>query len=241
MNIFNFQSLNTTESKMTSITTILIASIVGIIYPLYIVATHKRVNENIKNNEKYRLIDYKQTLIIFWGLTILILLNSYFYTHPELNFTPKLSFINIIISIAVIGFAYFQYTTTRVSEDSAMVLKEKLKDIYYYLPKNDKELKWFLLLSISAGICEEIIFRLFMFEFLNETTHLIIAFVLTNLIFSLTHIGSGKKNLLSSFILGLLFSMIYYFTNNIWIAIILHVFIDINVGILGCRTAKLLS
>jgi membrane protease YdiL (CAAX protease family) len=226
---------------MSSITTILLASIVGIIYPLYIVATHKRVNENIKNNEKYRLIDYKQTLIIFWGLTILILVNSYFYSHPELSFTPKISFVNIIISMAVIGFAYFQYTTTRVSEDSAMVLKEKLKDIYYYLPKNDKELKWFLLLSISAGICEEIIFRLFMFEFLNETTHLIIAFVLTNLIFSLTHIGSGKKNLSSSFILGLLFSVIYYFTNNIWIAIILHISIDINVGILGCRIQKTLK
>lgn len=241
MNIFNFLSQNTTESKMSSITTILLASIIGIFYPLYIVATHKKVNENIKNNEKYRLVDYKQTLIIFWGLTILILVNSYFYTHPTLNFTPKLSFINIILSIAVIGFAFFQYTTTKVSRDSATIAKEKLKDIYHYLPKNDKELQWFLLLSISAGICEEIIFRLFLFEFLNETTQLLIAFVLTNLIFSLTHIGSGKKNLLSSFIMGLLFSMTYYFTDNIWIAIILHIAIDINVGILGCRIQKTLT
>jgi len=59
------------------------------------------------------------------------------------------------------------------------------------------------------------------------------------LIFAITHIGSGKNNLISSFILGSLFSAIYFFTGNIWIAIILHIAIDINAGIPGYRTNKM--
>lgn len=237
----SYLNQNTTEIKMPTTTTFLLAIIIGIIYPIYIAFNHKKINENIKNNGNYRLIDYKQTLIIFWGLTFLVLVNYFFQKQPEMNFTPSLSIIHIVLMLVIVAFAYFQYSTTKVSLESAKFVKEKLKDIYHYLPKSKKEFKWFLMLSISAGICEEIIFRLFLFEFLKRTTNFLIAFVLTNFIFSATHIGSGKSNLLSSFFLGLLFSIIYYFTDNIWLAIILHIAIDINAGILGYRIHKTLT
>ncbi|MDR7130972.1 membrane protease YdiL (CAAX protease family) [Algoriphagus sp. 4150] len=197
--------------------------------------TYQKVNSKINQDEKYRLTDYKQTLLIFWSLTLLILINYFVYKQPTLNFYPKFSLVSIGLTILVMAFAFFQYTTTKVSANSANMVKEKLKDVYHYLPKTNKELNWFLFLSISAGICEEMMFRLFLFEFLKENTNLITAFVLTNIIFAITHIGSGKNNLISSFILGLLFSAIYYITDNIWIAIILHSSIDINTGILGYR------
>ena len=218
--------------------TIILAGLIGVIFPTYIVLTYQKVNASIKQDGKFRLVDYKQTMLIFWSLTLLILVNYFVFGQPALNFYPKFSLINIGLTFLILGFAYFQYTTTKVSADSSIAVKEKLKDIYHYLPKTDKELKWFILLSINAGICEEIMFRLFLFEFLKENIGLAVAFILTNLIFAATHIGSGKSNLISSFILGLLFSAIYYFTENIWIAIILHIAIDINAGILGYRINK---
>jgi len=225
---------------MTLNLTIIIVGLVGIIFPTYILLTYQKANANINQDDKYRLTDYKQTLLIFWGLTLLILINYFTYKQPTLNFYPKFSLINIGLTILIFAFAYFQYTTAKVSADNANAVKEKLKDVYHYLPKTDKELKWFLFLSFSAGVCEEILFRLFLFEFLKENSNLIIAFIVTNLIFAITHIGSGKANLISSFILGLLFSTIYYFTDNIWIAIILHISIDINAGILGYRINKMI-
>lgn len=211
----------------------------GIIYPIYIVVTHQKVNSNIKKNEKYRIADYQQTFFIFWSLTLFILFNYLVCKQPDLNFNPKLSLLNVGLTLLILIFAYYQYRTSNISPDDTKIVKEKLKDIYHYLPKTSKELKWFIFLSISAGICEEIIFRLFLFEFLKENLKLIIAFSATNIIFAITHIGSGKNNLISSFILGLLFSAIYYFTDNIWIAILLHISIDVNAGILGYRINKL--
>lgn len=216
-------------------TTTLLAVLIGIIYPIYIVVTHQKVKSNIVRNEKYRLADYKQTLLIFWFLTLFILVNFYAYNQPDLNFSPELSLIQIGLIILILAFALFQYSASKISPNDINVVKEKLKDIYHYLPKTEGELRWFGFLSVSAGICEEIIFRLFLFEFLKEYSTLIIAFFATNIIFAVTHIGSGIKNIISSCLLGLLFSAIYYFTGNIWITILLHIAIDINAGILGYR------
>ena len=45
--------------------------------------------------------------------------------------------------------------------------------------------------------------------------------------------------MISSFILGLVFTAIYYFSQNIWLAMLFHAAIDINGGILGYRMSQM--
>ena len=219
--------------------TTILAALIGIIYPTYFLLTYKKTNNSIKRDDKFRLIDYKQTVLIFWGLTVLILLNFFLNQLPPLNLYPNFNITGIVLSILVLAFSVLQYKSSNITYDNLTIVMGKMKDIYHYLPKTKKEFGWFIILSISAGICEEIIFRIFLFEFLKENTNLFIAVVLVNIIFAITHIGMGKQNLISSFILGLLFSVIYYFTENIWIAVFLHIAIDINAGVLGYRMNNL--
>lgn len=214
-------------------TTFILAGLIGTVYPLYFVLTYRKVNNNIKTDGKFRLADYKNTIFIFWLATGLILLHSFLAGNLSLDFYPHFNTTGIILSTLVAAFIVLQAKQSKITAETAPLLRAKMQDIYPYLPKTQKELRWFSWLSISAGICEEIIFRLFLFTFLLQHTHISIAFVLTNIIFAITHIGSGKQNLLTSFIIGFLFSTIYYFTDNIWIAIILHAAIDINAGIIG--------
>ncbi|NLN33771.1 MAG: CPBP family intramembrane metalloprotease [Flavobacteriaceae bacterium] len=46
------------------------------------------------------------------------------------------------------------------------------------------------------------------------------------------------KNLVGAFILGLVFSLVYYLTQNIWIVIALHISIDLHAGMLGYRVHR---
>lgn len=218
--------------------TLLLATLVGVFFPAYILLTYKKINTRIKKQSRYRLLDYKQTILIFWVLTITILINYFVHQQPKMNFYPKISWINVGIMIVALVLSAWQYKTIKHSDFNHLSVKEKIKHIYHYLPRNTNELNWFILLSVSAGICEEIMFRLFLFEFVKNNIGVISAFAISNLIFALTHIGSGKLNMINSFILGLLFSSIYYYTENIWIAVVLHVLIDINIGILGYRVSK---
>jgi len=220
------------------ITTYILISVIGIVYPSYIVLTHKKINNRIKINDKFRLVDYKQTISIFWILTILIISNSMFDNDLKLNFYPTLNTFGIITAILIIFFIGFLILQSKVKDENVSATKEKMIDGYHYLPKTRQELIWFNILSLSAGICEEIIFRMFVFSFLLFNTNLITSFLLTNIIFAITHIGTGTRNILSAFILGLLFTAIYYFTNNIWLSIILHCAIDIYAGAIGYKTEK---
>ena len=214
---------------------------IGLIYPAYFIFTYKKTNKRIKNDEKYRLVDYKQSIFIFWMLTCLIIVNSFIDSSITLNFYPTFNTVGMVLAVLILVFIGLQIITSKISsKEKAESVIEKMKDNYYYLPKSKREFIWFNALSISAGICEEIIFRLFLFSYLLENTNLAIAFILTNLIFALTHIGSGKQNIIGAFILGLLFTTIYYFTSNIWLAVILHSTIDVSAGVLAYYSNKLI-
>ena len=147
--------------------TILLALLIGVFYPLYFLLTYKKTNDKILRNEALKLSDYKQTIIIFWSLTVLIVANFLFFQDPNLNFRATFNPYGIGVLVLILIFAIIQFRTANVTQDTFSVIKEKMKHLYHYLPKTNIELKWFIALSISAGICEEIIFRLFLFEFLN--------------------------------------------------------------------------
>lgn len=215
--------------------TLAIVCIICLIYPAYIIITYKKTNERIIRNAGYRITDYKITITILWVLALLILLNYFMSNPPELTLAPDISLFSIALFILAVSFLLLQYKTMKVTADAYDAIKEKLKDIYHYLPKTKTELSWFFAVSVSAGVCEEILFRVFLYGYLSEKIHVIIAMLIANLIFAITHIGSGEKNMVSSLLLGLLFSTVYYYTGNIWILVVLHAGIDINTGILGYR------
>lgn len=222
-----------------AILTHVLVLLIGLLYPTYFFFTYKKTNDRIKNEENYRLLDYKKTIFIFWMLTLLVIGNTFIDKSIPLNFYPSFNSTGIVLAILILIFIGLQIVSSKVSTtEKAESVIEKMKDNYHYLPKSKREFIWFNLLSLSAGICEEIIFRLFIFSYLIENANLVIAFILTNVIFALTHIGSGKQNIISALILGLLFTAIYYFTNNIWLSIILHSAIDISAGVLGYYSNK---
>ena len=205
--------------------------LIGLIYPLYFIFTYKKTINRLKNDKNYRLIEYKQTIFIFWTLTCLVIGNTFMDKSMLLNFYPVFNTIGIVLAALILFFIGLQVVTSKVSTmEKAESVFEKVKDIDHFLPKSKREFIWFNLLSLSAGICEEIIFRLFMFSYLLVNTSLVTAFILTNVIFALTHISTNKQNILNAFILGLLFTAIYYLTDNIWLPIILHSSIDVNLG-----------
>ncbi|MDU8885942.1 type II CAAX endopeptidase family protein [Yeosuana sp. MJ-SS3] len=223
-----------------TLSTHILALLIGLVYPTYLYIIYKKTNNQIKKDDYDRLKDYKQTIFIFWLQTCLIIVNLFIDKSEQLNFFPTFNTFGIIMSILILVFIGLQIYTSKIPTiEKAQSVIERMKGNYYYLPKSKQEFIWFNFLSLSAGICEEIIFRLFMFSYFLENTNLILAFALTNIIFALTHISSTKENIIGAFILGLLFTAIYYFSNNIWLAIILHIAIDVSIGYMGYYAYKL--
>ncbi|GEM_PF-3042183 len=225
-----------------NLTTQILFGFIAFVYPASLLLTYRRSNKRLKSDGSFRLTYYKRLTILFWSLTMLVLGNSLTDKLPALNFFPTLNTAGLISAALIFVFIVLQAATSRIStSDKAISVMDKTGDGYHFLPKSNREFVWFTILSVSAGICEEIIFRLFIFSFLLLHTHLATAFLLTNVVFALTHIDVDKRNMVSAFVLGLLFSIIYYISDNIWLAITLHTAIDINMGYLGYQTHKLMQ
>ena len=93
----------------------ILAGIISIVYPTYLFLTYKKTNNNIKRDDKFRLIDYKQTIAIFWALTVLILINFFTTKTPQLNLYPNFTITGIVISILVLAFSILQYSMSKSS------------------------------------------------------------------------------------------------------------------------------
>jgi membrane protease YdiL (CAAX protease family) len=102
-------------------------------------------------------------------------------------------------------------------------------DIQPLLPRNAAERWWAALLSVNAGVSEELFFRLVLplvlaIVFGNAA----VAFVLATLAFGLAHLYQGWAGVVATTVVGAVMSAIYLATGDIWVAVILHAAIDLN-------------
>jgi membrane protease YdiL (CAAX protease family) len=88
--------------------------------------------------------------------------------------------------------------------------------------------EWLLKMWISAAIGEELLFRGFVFTQLKRVIgdRKIIIVILSAVLFCIPHLYQGIVGLLSTFVFGIAFALIYMKFKNIWINIIVHGLID---------------
>jgi len=204
--------------------------IYGLVYPVYALVAFSGINRRINQNEAYRMKDYRSTIILFLALTLLVLVNLISGLPVAIKIIPELGLPAVIFSILILAFIIVQ-ARQKVGPDDLRVIRTKMEPVWPYMPKNKKELNYFIVLSCAAAICEELVFRFYLYHTIKEwgiATWMTV--VIVNVLFSVTHVGSGARNMLSTFFLGIVFSIIYYFSGTILLPIILHAAIDIGAG-----------
>ena len=99
----------------------------------------------------------------------------------------------------------------------------------HLFPRNKDERFWTAALSISAGIKEELCFRLvilFLIFIISDSPPF--AIFLATIWFGLAHFYQGWFGVCATFILGAIFMFVYLLTQNIWLAMLIHAILDVN-------------
>jgi membrane protease YdiL (CAAX protease family) len=115
---------------------------------------------------------------------------------------------------------------------------EEIEDISAIIPLNWTEYKHFIFLALAAGICEEIVFRGFLINYLMQVFSFLpyiewVAVLLPAIIFSISHAYQGYWAVLKIFGLALLFGLIYVHSKSLLLVIIIHVCIDLFSGLMA--------
>jgi len=102
-------------------------------------------------------------------------------------------------------------------------------DIRALLPRVRAELKFGVGLGLSAGIFEELLFRLGIPALLFGIIGLgPLSFAIAALIFGMLHLYQGPLGILAAALLGLVFAALYVLTGSIAAPIVLHALVDLR-------------
>lgn len=101
------------------------------------------------------------------------------------------------------------------------------------LPRERAELGWGFLLSMVAGVCEEWFFRLLVPLLVTSLSGSpLLGFAAATLLFGAAHRYQGWAGMVATALTGALLAYAYVATANLWVAVALHVFIDVNALVL---------
>lgn len=103
-----------------------------------------------------------------------------------------------------------------------------LASIEPLMPRNAAETAWTALLSINAGLSEELFFRLLLPLLLASLLqNALLGFVVATLLFGLVHVYQGVAGILMTAILGGILACLYLWTGSLWVVIAVHAGIDL--------------
>jgi len=113
------------------------------------------------------------------------------------------------------------------------------QDIRFLLPQNQLEIFLWILTSITAGICEEIIFRgYFQRQFSAWTGNVSAGVVLSAIAFGAGHIYQGWRSAIIILVYGLLFGILAEFRKSLRPGMMTHAWHDGFAGLAGRLIAK---
>lgn len=102
-------------------------------------------------------------------------------------------------------------------------------DVGALLPRTGAERFWALLLSVNAGVGEELMFRLLLpLLLILVGLPALPAFALGALLFGLAHWYQGWRGVLLTTLFGVVMTLLYLRSGQLWLVMLLHALVDVN-------------
>ena len=144
----------------------------------------------------------------------------------------------ISIALLLLLAAYHAYavaTLARGSEQRASLRQQigTLGTLTAVLPHTRTELYWFGGVSLTAGFCEEFLWRGYFIWVFSPWLGWWGAAALSLLIFAIGHLYQGWNGVLRTGIVGALFTLVVAICNSLWPAIALHALNDLGGGMMA--------
>lgn len=191
----------------------------------------------IARHPELRLQFYWQGISGQWLMVVPIALIAF-----GLSWTPQMlglqaptnPFIAVSLSsILVIGF-FVQVLYIRRAARTAegrVLLRQGMSGPLHMLPRTAKERAVWVLLSMTAGFCEELLYRGFLTAYLVNIfpqVNFVLAIIISAALFGIGHIYQKLTGVLGTGFMGLIFGFLYFFTGSLFLPMVVHALFDLR-------------
>src|ERR1700722_13331338 len=196
----------------------------------------KRLKTN--SDPRVKIQSYQKTVVWLWtgsvAACVVLGLHTVLTIHrpaDEASWLPGSGFVIGFIGAALIALFLPVFLMMR-SETTRARIAKSLEKLNFILPKTAEERRWFVLMEITAGVCEEILYRGFLIHYFRElpvSIGLIGALILSSCVFGFAHLYQGVVGIVQTTILGAIFGLIFIATGSLLLPMVLHTLIDLRI------------
>jgi membrane protease YdiL (CAAX protease family) len=212
-----------------------------IVLPVYSLLTYPALQREVTSGKPGVLIrEYSVIIAILWVGAALVL-GMWVYQRravSNLGFAIDLNWRflgGLAATLILIGFLVSQVIKVARSQKYRDRVREQIAaaSVEALMPRSRTEYNLFIAVSITAGVCEEIMFRGFLILYLGHYVGVAGAVILSSILFGMAHAYQGVSGGIRTMIAGLINGLLYWFSGTLWLPMILHAVIDIHGGTLG--------
>ncbi|MBW4028573.1 CPBP family intramembrane glutamic endopeptidase [Acidipila rosea] len=210
----------------------LLAAFLIVVVPIWDYWYTLRLKRSTEPNKKIRA--YAVTALWLWVATAIVWARMRPGFGYRLNSSPTEGltggFVYGLMLAIAIGLALPVVAAARNLQMREKV-KKQLSRLAFFLPVTRRERQLFALLSITAGVCEETLYRGFLFHYFAHSWNAPLwgAVVLAAVAFGLGHGYQGISGILATTVLGGVFSAAYLATGSLLLPMVVHALIDLRI------------
>lgn len=187
-----------------------------------------------------RLSVYRGAMAIQWSLVAVLAALWVVGRRPASGLGlvphPTWGLAGVLVGSAIVIVMVWRQRTQVLRDDEALDgVRAQLRHVEPMLPHDRRELRHFYGLSLTAGVCEELLYRGFMIWYLTHFLALIPAAAVTSVIFGIGHSYQGPRGIALTGLVGAFFAAVYLISGTLYPAMLLHVLMDVHSGHLAFR------
>ncbi len=223
---------------VTGFTDHLLVALLVLVVPWLAMVEYRHLLRALEAGERgVRTRAYRQTVFVQWGFTA-CLIGLWVRAGrplPALGLGLEMSrglWIGLSIAVAACAFLVFQTVMVRRHPEARAAVRAQLETLRPLLPHTVGEGRWFAGVSVTAGTCEEVVYRGFLMAYFAGLGP-IAAVLLSTLVFGLSHAYMGRDGALRATLVGLVVAGLYWLTGSLWASMLLHATADLTSGIMA--------
>jgi membrane protease YdiL (CAAX protease family) len=212
--------------------------------PLHGVLAYGRLrsaSDPIPTRTKLRL--YATILVLEWALVAVTVAIAHRHGLTLADLGQTLGNWRLTLAVTVLAFVGLLLLTgfniRQVRHASREELEATVERARKFVPVGSTEVAAFAFVALTAGICEEILYRGWLVHFLGAVFGSIwIGVIAAAILFGIGHAYQGRQGMLATGFLGLVFGSMFVFVKSLVPGQALHAGIDLVNGILAGRIVK---
>lgn len=182
-----------------------------------------------------RLRSYRAILIIQWTLAAAIIALWLWERRPfedlRLGFHAGWGFlVSVALTVAMGWFLAHQLTSVRTKPEVLERAMASVENVRAIVPHEPRELRWFNGVAVTAGVCEELMFRGCLVWYLAHWMPYVAALAAMCVIFGVGHAYQGPGGALRAGLAGVVTAALMVLSGSLWVPMAFHMVVDLYGG-----------